>query len=185
MNGKREVFISVDVETAGPIPGIYSLLSIGACVIENPAQTYACELKPTTTHAEPAALEVTGLSLERLACEGLAPEVAMREFRTWVLGVCESKGEPVFVGFNAAFDWSFINYYFHRYLGDNPFGFSALDIKSLYMGAVQCAWHDTRSSQMAKSLQPHLAGNHDALQDALYQAELFRCVRALTPARPV
>ncbi|MGB9037337.1 MAG: 3'-5' exonuclease, partial [Acinetobacter calcoaceticus] len=28
---KKEIFISVDVETSGPIPGIYDLLSIGAC----------------------------------------------------------------------------------------------------------------------------------------------------------
>jgi hypothetical protein len=52
-------------------------------------------------------------------------------------------GRPVFVGFNAAFDWSFVNYYFQRYLGENPFGFAALDIKSLYMGATGCAWEET------------------------------------------
>jgi hypothetical protein len=42
----REVFISVDVETAGPIPGDYSLLSIGACVVDEPSQTFSCELQP-------------------------------------------------------------------------------------------------------------------------------------------
>ena len=32
-----EVFISVDVETAGPIPGEYSLLTIGACDVRDAA----------------------------------------------------------------------------------------------------------------------------------------------------
>jgi len=26
-----------------------------------------------------------------------------------------------------------VNYYFHKYVGDNPFGFAALDIKAYYM----------------------------------------------------
>jgi DNA polymerase III epsilon subunit-like protein len=140
MNSKREVFISIDVETAGPIPGEYSLLTIGACGVDDPSQTFACELKPTTLNADPKALEVTGLS---------------------------------------PFDWSFVNYYFHRYLGENPFGFAALDIKSMYMGATGCKWTDTRSSRIAEALNPKREGDHDALHDALYQAELFRLTRKL------
>jgi ribonuclease T len=33
MAGKKECLISVDVETSGPIPGDYSMLSLGACVV--------------------------------------------------------------------------------------------------------------------------------------------------------
>ena len=84
----------------------------------------------------------------------------------------------MFVGFNAPFDWSFVNYYFHRFCGSNPFGFTALDIKALYMGATGCRWRDTRSSKIAERLKPALAGTHDALRDALYQAEIFRLIRS-------
>lgn len=178
MTSKREVFLSVDVETSGPIPGEYSLLTIGACNVSEPFQTFTCELKPTTLNADPKALEITGLSLGRLEKEGLEPVAGMREFRDWVLRVTGDDGTPVFVGFNAAFDWSFINYYFHRYLGENPFGFAALDIKSMYMGAVSSSWAQTRSSQIAAILHPTLKGNHDALHDAQYQAELFLLIRA-------
>ncbi|CAM2187882.1 3'-5' DNA exonuclease Cap18 [Paraburkholderia sacchari] len=179
MTSPREIYISVDVETAGPIPGEYSLLSIGACNADEPAQTFACKLKPTTRNADPAALKVTGLSLERLEHEGLEPHAAMQAFQEWVELVAGADGSPVFVGFNAAFDWSFVNYYFHRYLGKNPFGFAALDIKSLYMGTVRSTWSGTRSSQIAAALKPSLKSDHDALHDALYQAELFRTIRAL------
>ena len=48
----------------------------------------------------------------------------------------ETLETSVFVGFNAPFDWSFVNYYFHRFLGHNPFGFTAVDIKAYYMGAA-------------------------------------------------
>ena len=40
----NEAYISVDVETAGPNPGQYSLLSIGACLVFVPAKTFYVEL---------------------------------------------------------------------------------------------------------------------------------------------
>lgn len=178
MTSKREVFISVDVETAGPIPGEYSLLTIGACNVFDSKQTFMCELKPTTRNADTKALDVTGLSLDRLEREGLEPGVGMQAFRDWVMSTAGPDATPVFAGFNAPFDWSFVNYYFHRYLGENPFGFAALDIKSMYMGASGCSWAQTRSSQIAAALHPTLKGNHDALHDAQYQAELFLLIRA-------
>jgi len=176
MNAKREVFISVDVETAGPIPGEYSLLTIGACNVFDDTQTFECKLKPINRNTVPEALAVTGLSLDVLEQEGLTLVDAMQNFHDWIQHVAGIDGIPIFVGFNAAFDWSFINYYFHSYLGTNPFGFSALDIKSLYMGSEKCAWHETKSSQISKKLHPILKGSHDALQDAKYQAELFRLI---------
>ena len=176
MTENREVFISVDVETAGPIPGEYSLLTIGACCVDDDSRTFTAELKPINRNADPKALEVTGLSLDDLEERGVVPETAMRDFAEWIDEVA-GDGTPVFVGFNAPFDWSFVNYYFHRYTGTNPFGFTALDVKALYMGKTGSSWRDTRSSQIAKRLSPTLKGDHDALHDARYQAELFRLVR--------
>jgi len=177
MKGDGEVFISVDVETAGPIPGEYSMLSIGACSISEPDETFTCQLKPISASFDPKALEVTGLSLDELRQTGLEPHDAMTRFAMWLSTIYGSDSNPIFVGFNAPFDWSFVNYYFHRFLGQNPFGFSAIDIKSLYMGVMGCRWADTRSSKIAERLTPALKGTHNALQDALYQAEIFRLLQ--------
>ena len=84
---RREIFVSVDVETSGPIPGEYSLLSIGACEVYNEEQTFLCELKPISQKADPEALRVTGLSLEKLEQTGLAPNDAMRRFADWLEGL--------------------------------------------------------------------------------------------------
>jgi DNA polymerase III epsilon subunit-like protein len=173
---KKEVFISVDIEAAGPIPGEYSMLSIGACEVYRPENTFSCRLKPTSQNVVPEALAVTGLTLATLEAEGETPTEAMRKFGEWVLDCC-GNGVPVFVGLNAPFDWSFVNYYFVRYNGSNPFGFSALDIKALFMGVRGCSWQETRSSNMKRLTGATSAGTHDALQDALFQAELFRLVR--------
>lgn len=178
MTDQREIFVSVDVETAGPIPIEFSLLSIGACVVDDKSLTFACELKPLNHNADPMALKVSGLSLEALERTGLAPEEAMKRFADWLKGLVRGGETLVFVGLNAPFDWSFVNYYFHRFIGENPFGFSALDIKAYYMGATACQWADTRSSRMAAALQPQRQPNHTALRDAEYQAELFRLIRA-------
>jgi ribonuclease T len=180
----REIFISVDVETSGPIPGEFSLLSIGACDVDDESRSFSVELKPINRNADPAALKVTGLSLEALANRGEEPVAAMKAFGKWAQALAGEDAELVFVGFNAPFDWSFVNYYFHRYIGANPFGFTALDIKAMYMGATGSTWSDTRSSLMAKRLAPTRKGDHDALNDARYQAELFRLVRALGTSAP-
>ena len=147
MTSKREIFISVDVETAGPIPGEFSLLSIGACDVDDEFRSFSIELKPINRNADPKALEVTGLSLEVLAERGEEPAAAMKAFENWARSLAGEDATPVFVGFNAPFDWSFVNYYFHRFTGANPFGFTALDIKALYMGATGSTWSDTRSSR--------------------------------------
>jgi hypothetical protein len=44
------------------------------------------------------------------------------------------------------------------------------------MGVSGCSWADTRSSRIAEEVRPELHGDHDALHDALYQAELFRLI---------
>jgi DNA polymerase III alpha subunit (gram-positive type) len=177
MSQKHEVFISIDVETSGPIPGEYSLLSIGACDVDDSTRTFACELKPINNNADPKALEVSGLSLSKLAMEGLPPKEAMASLTKWLESFTSESDTLVFVGFNAPFDWSFINYYFHKFVGANPFGFTALDIKAYYMGATGCSWRETRSSAIDAVLKPTKKSDHNALHDAQYQAEIFRIIR--------
>lgn len=169
-----EHFISVDVETSGPIPGEFSLLSIGAVVIHQPEWSFYVELKPDSLNHDPEAVAVTGLDLEELSLTGSQPADAMRALSDWLTSTCADGKRPVFVGLNASFDWSFVNYYFHKYCDENPFGFSALDIKAYFMGAFGVRWDQTKSSHMAATLRPCLRPNHNALDDARYQAELFR-----------
>ncbi|MCP4096050.1 MAG: 3'-5' exonuclease [Planctomycetaceae bacterium] len=178
MKNENECFISVDVETAGPVPGEFSMLSIGACAVSVPEQAFECELKPINTNSIPEAMAVTGMSLDELTKTGLEPREAMLQFADWIATVLGPHQKPVFVGLNAPFDWSFINYYFHKYCSENPFGFTALDIKAFYFGKFSGVWGDTKSSAMSARLKPKLSGDHTALADARYQAELFRLIQA-------
>lgn len=169
----NEFYISVDVETSGPVPGIYSLLSIGACLVSEPTQSIYLELQPDGLTHDPEAVAVTGLDLAKLKTEGLPPKEALLKLERWLQKTCPVGKKAIFVGLNAPFDWSFINYYFHKYSGENPFGFTAIDMKAYYMGLTDCLWKDTKSSLMATHLKPKNTPNHNALDDALFQAELF------------
>jgi DNA polymerase III alpha subunit (gram-positive type) len=173
-----EVYISVDVETAGPTPHAYSLLSIGACNVDEASQTFYVELQPTNLTSIPAALAISGLSMERLQKDGLPPEEALARFEAWVMAQAKGGRIPVFVAFNAAFDWMFVNDYFYRFLGRNPFGHTALDIKSMYMGLTGVSWAETSM----RFISPiYLGGDmlsHNALEDAQDQAQIFRQVLA-------
>lgn len=168
-----EVYISVDVETSGPIPGAYSMLALGACEIGRTDRRFYIELRPTSEMFLPDAMKVVGRSLADFAQSGHDPAKAMTAFRDWIHQVSEGR-EPVFVGFNATFDWSFVNWYFHTYLRDNPFGFGGIDIKSYYMGLVGCSWADTRSSRIPKQFKGESPHTHNALDDAVEQAEMFK-----------
>ena len=77
---EKDRYISVDVETSGPNPGTYSLLSIGACTLFPPRREFYIELKPTSVNAIPEALEVSQLTLADLEERGEEPMEAMRRF---------------------------------------------------------------------------------------------------------
>jgi len=172
MNAKTECYISVDVETSGPIPGDYSMLSLGACVVGNPNGGFYIEIRPLNDNAIPESLKVSGFEMARLSKTGESPEVAMAKLAAWAKNVA-GDNKLVFVGFNAGFDWSFVNWYFIHFTGENPFGFAPLDVKSYYMGLIGCDWEDTKSSRIRPEFQPSKPGNHNALSDARAQAAMF------------
>lgn len=174
MSSFNETYISVDVETAGPNPANYSLLSIGACTVFEPLQTFYVELQPVHEAFSQEALQVSGLSMEELHAHGTPPQQAMQAFADWVSKITPPESRAVFVAFNAPFDWMFVNDYFHRYLGHNPFGHSAIDMKAFYMGLHGVSWGETGMDEVSEHLTGKVTLSHHALQDARDQAGLFR-----------
>jgi DNA polymerase III epsilon subunit-like protein len=169
-----EVYISVDIEAAGPNPHDYSLLTIGACAVEDTAQMFYIEVQPVSSKFVPEALAISRLSMERLKKHGTPAEQAMIQFETWVQAQSSGGRMPVFVAFNAAFDWMFVNDYFHRYIGRNPFGHTALDIKSFYMGLTGVRWEETAMRFIGPRYLNDQQLTHHALRDAMDQALIFR-----------
>lgn len=159
----------VDIEADGPIPGDYSMISFGAVVVE-PAldRSFYGRLRPISERWIPEALAVSGHSREdTLAFD--EPAAVMRAFRQW-LGD-NAKGRPMFVSDNNGFDWQFVNWYFHHFLGANPFGHSSSNLGSLYKGLVG----DTSRSFKHLRRTRH---THHPVDDAKGNAEALLAMRA-------
>ncbi len=180
---RTETYISVDVETAGPTPSAFSMLSIGACLVESDDVNFYVELKPDKAAVVDSAMAIGGLSMSALEANGQEPAAAMAQFEQWINSVVHEGNVPVFVGFNAVFDWMFVDDYFQRYLGRNPFGHSAIDIKSLYMGAAGTTWARTSLKYLSPLYLDGSKLSHNALGDAKVQAAVFRAVRAESARR--
>lgn len=165
---QNEMYISVDVEASGPIPGEYSMLSLGACVVGATEKNFYVELKPLSNKFDAEALAVAGFDLKKLARTGVEPARAMRQFDAWLADAVPFDYTPIFCAYPLAFDWMFVAYYFHRFIGRNPFGYSGFDIKSFYMGAMGTPWHAS-----ALKGKYNLDLTHNARQDAIDQAKLL------------
>ena len=97
----------------------------------------------------------------------------MAEFDGWVTRVTAPGHRPVFVAYPLAFDWMFVAYYFHRFLGRNPFGYAGLDVKSFHFGLTRSLTAEDDSGELEPSLAGTLDLTHHALEDAVAQGRLF------------
>lgn len=175
-----EILVSVDIEASGQSPSVGSMVSIGACLVADPGTSIYLELKPLADRPwSDEAERVHGLDRARLERDGLTPKAAMERLADWLAEVGGSS-QPVFVGFNAPFDWMFVADYFWRYLGRNPFGVSGLDLKSYYMGRERVTrWEETRRVHIDEQLKLEPDHNHNAVDDARGQAALARVLLGL------
>ena len=172
-----EVYVSTDVESDGPIPGPHSMLSFASAAFlpdKTLVDTFTANLKtlPGST-ADPATMNWWRQHPEKWAA-GRAdlqePELAMRRYVDWVHKL---PGRPVFVAYPAGFDFLFVYWYLIRFVGDSPFSFSALDIKTYAMAMLKTEYRESVKRHMPRrwfEAQPH---THIALEDAIEQGLLF------------
>jgi hypothetical protein len=69
----------------------------------------------------------------------------------------------------------FLTDYFQRYLGHNPFGYAAMDLKSVFVGRYGFTrWAETTKKHVRARHPVPLRHTHHALDDARMQAALAR-----------
>lgn len=157
-------WIVVDVEADGPAPGLYSMVCFGAVLIgEDLDNTFYGRCAPITDTYDPESLAISGFSREQH--EGFKPpRDTMLQFANWLKRIAPYGA--VFVSDNPAFDFAFINYYFHRFTGENPFGFSARRIGDLYCGMkgdIRASWKHLRETVHDHNPVNDAKGNAEAL----------------------
>lgn len=162
-------FIMVDIEADGPIPGDYSMVSFGAVIVETGLhRTFYGQLQPISERWIPEALAVSGHSREETLTFD-EPTQVMQGFADWLKR--EVKSRPHFIADNNGFDWSFINWYFHHFLGANPFGYSSTNLGSLYKGVVRDMFQNFKHLRKT-------AHDHHPVNDAKGNAEALLAIKA-------
>jgi hypothetical protein len=184
---RKEIYVSTDVEADGPIPGPHSMLSFASA-----AYTADKELVATWT-ANLETLDGASGHPDTMAWWGSQPAaweacridprpaaLVMPAYAAWVDGL---PGKPVFVAYPAGFDFTFVQWYLHRFAGRSPFGHAALDVKSLAMAVLGLKFHETAKHSMPRRWFDPLPHTHVALDDAIEQGALFCNILADIKAR--
>jgi DNA polymerase III alpha subunit (gram-positive type) len=173
----KEIYISTDIETDGPIPGPNSMLSFGSAAYlsdKTLVSTFTANLEtlpdatgdPQTMSwwaTQPAAWEACRENLQ-------SPETAMKNYLAWIKSL---EGKPVFVAYPAGFDFLFVYWYLIRFTGESPFSHSALDMKTFAMSLLKTGYRDSTKRNMPRHWFDKLPHTHLALDDAIEQGALF------------
>jgi exonuclease len=182
---KVDCYFSADVETDGPIPGPFSILSFALVYagsfdgkrFERPREyrlTLYKELKPISDTFDPEALRVNGLDRTRLCLEGETPASAMTDAAQWIRRVA-GRTRPVLVAYPLSFDWTWLYWYFMRFCKEgSPFDYSrCFDIKTALAVKAGIPISEAGRSKLIPSLRSPHAHTHNALDDAIEQAGVF------------
>lgn len=199
MNKLNEFYVSVDIEAVGPIPGEYSMSSLGAFVAGArtvggefiyfdhtlPKNVFYRELRPLNNNYIRDAINIGLLDgfdyslpddngsrkFQYMQENGASPELTMRDFADFVMNFKrELNARPIFMAYPASFDWTFVYWYFQKFSINSPFGFSGvLDLKTYYSAKYNQPLSKSVKRNMPKSLFPSLPHTHKADDDAIEQ----------------
>jgi hypothetical protein len=180
-----DAYFSADVETDGPIPGPYSMLSFAIVyagkfdgdqfttpTVHN--EVFYRELRPISDEFQEEALAVNGLDRTRLLVEGADPIDVMTSAAAWVKDIAGA-AEPVLVAYPLSFDWTWLYWYFVRFSKvGSPFSYSrCYDIKTALSVKRRIPISEAGRSRLPEELQSKRQHTHFAIDDAIEQAEVF------------
>ncbi len=173
----NEIYISTDVETDGPIPGPHSMLSLGSAAYTADKvllSTFSANLETLPgAQPHPKTAEWWAMQPEAWAACRRNPEPPERVMARYVEWIKSLDGKPVFVAYPAGFDFMFVCWYLFKFVGENPFGHSAIDIKSFAMALLKRDYRESTKRNMPRRWFDELPHTHVALDDAIEQGALF------------
>lgn len=186
MLDKDQIYIVVDMESDGPIPGTYSMLAIGAVATDAQkeiASFYRKLLPHKDAKADPDTVRwwqtAEPEGWKELQKDAEPPDVVMKDFYEWVKSFGKT---PVFVAHPVWFDYGFVRWYLQTFVGDDPFhDYSkpqqTLDIASFISGKYSLPL----SKSVRQTLPERLLANmpehtHLAIDDTQGYAAILRNV---------
>jgi len=197
MGGKREIYCMTDIEADGKCPGLSSMLSFATAAFDvekNLIGTFEANLELlegaepheetmafwNESEANKAAYAVTRVNVQN-------PAEAIKAYVEWLKTL---PGQPIFVGYPAAYDFKWIDYYCVKFLGNNPFSFSrCVDVKSYAWAVLGRHFQSCSKRTMPKHWFDDLPHTHVAIDDAIEQGAMFinmmRETRGMEPIKGI
>lgn len=177
------VYVCVDIEASGHVPSLFNMVSIAGVEVRlvgdrhRRGRSFYHELQPVSDGFDPEAMAIHGISEEHLRAHGKPAKQVMAEIDRWTRELLGPEQRALFVGHNAAFDWSFVAWYFKWAGIANPFRYDPLDTKALTMGRYGTVWGEANKSGMLarhpELQRPEPGTEHHALVDAEFQADIL------------
>lgn len=169
-------YISIDIEADGPIPGKYSMLSLGAVAYDSSGiekDSFCVNIKPLEGAQQDKGTmkwwEGQPEAWKAVQIDRKDPKVAMESFASFTSRFIR----PVAVCYPAGFDWTFVYWYLTYFDVPHELGFSCYDIKSMAAAALNCPFKLATKSRFPKSWHVDQEHTHIALDDAREQGQLF------------
>lgn len=177
-----EIYVSVDIEADGPIPGDYSMISLGSAAFDESGklidtfQRNLYTLAGASQHPDTMTWWETQPEAWKAAREDRQlPATVMGIYSAWLKGL---PGKPVFVGYPATYDFMFVHWYLIHFLDYSPFGFQGIDLKTYAMAYMGTPFKATVKRSMPESWNLNDdVHSHIAWEDALGQGKMFFKIR--------
>ena len=175
MINEDQIYVVVDIETDGPVAGLYSMLSIGAIATtqEGGGSSFYRKLVPLEeAEQEPSTMawwKTQPEAWKEVTTNVEPADTVMREFSKWVKDLGK---RPVFVAHPIAFDYAVVSWYLWKFTNDNPFTDEygapiTLDLTSFIAGkygvTLDKATRKNLPDWMKAGMPEH---SHNALEDA-------------------
>lgn len=163
-----KTYIIVDVESNGPIPGDYSMTSLGAVVVDEKLNMeFKANIKPISDKQVAEMVTATNSMEAANSQDALEAKEAMIQFRDWLKEVKDkTNNKLVFISDNNGYDWMFVCWYLWHFVGENPLGYYSENMQALYRGMEKnlgVKISDIRERELI----------HDSLEDAKDNAKIL------------
>ena len=125
----NEIYVSVDIEADGPIPGDNSMLSIGSAAYDESGSllsTFSANILPLqAAQQNPITMEFWSKQPKawaELQKDRQAPGKVMHQYHSWLQDISSDPDTTlVFVAYPAVFDFAYVHWYFIHLVGLVPF----------------------------------------------------------------
>lgn len=181
----RTLYISTDIESDGPCPGKNSMLQLGSAVFDGTSEKHMATFEVNLELLPGASADILTAEFWKNQPEAYArtrtnlktPIDGMTEYMLWLKSL---QAKVVFVGFPAAFDSLFTFWYLHTFAGENPFGWQALDLKTLGMTLINKPYTMSIKRNYPAGWFGDAPHTHNGLDDAIEQGVMFTRMMAQT-----